>query len=143
MLSRIFKKSSQLNAIEKEIVDAIACALPPDAGGILRNQVALINKVQRLDHDREVDFYHIHKGKPVFPDSALFPERADEFELARVHVTDIATGRQADAVVSLVRGHLFCIEFDQTPRDLRSSNNLKIEIKHLRNPMSHNPEPQA
>lgn len=143
MFSGILKNRSQLNAIEKQIIEAIAFALPEDAASILRAQLSLINKVQRLDQDREVDFYHIEKGKPAFPDSALFPNRAEELELARVHVTDTGTGHQTEAVVSLVRGHLFCIEFSHTPRDLRASNGLKIEIKHLGNPMSADPMLQA
>lgn len=143
MLSRILRSRSRLNAIEKQIVDTIALALPENAGAILRAQISFVNKVQRLDQDREVDFYHIEKGKPAFSDTALFPNRAEEFELARVHITDVATGHQTEAVVSLVRGRCFCVEFSRTPRDLRGSNNLKIEIKYLGNPMSTTRTPLA
>jgi hypothetical protein len=134
LLSRIFRSRSKLSFIETQIVEAVALALPADAAAILRNQVSLINKVQRLDRDREVDFYHIENGKPVFPDAMLFPNRAEEFELARVHLTDVATGHQTKAVVSLVKGHLFNIEFSHTPRDLPGENGLKIEIERLGNP---------
>lgn len=117
------------------VIEAIATALPQDAADLLRAQVSLVNKVQRIDQDREVDLYHMEKGKPVFPDSALFPNRTEEFELARVHLKDVATGHQAKATVSLVKGRLFCIEFSHTPRDLPGSSGLKIEIERVTNPM--------
>jgi hypothetical protein len=128
-------RSSRLNPIEAQIIEALASALNGKAGDLLRSQVALINKVQRLDQDREVDFYHIEKGKPMFPDIALFPNQSEEFELAKLKVTDVATGHQTKAIVSVVRGHLFCIEFSHTPRDLRGAKDLKIEIEYLANPL--------
>jgi hypothetical protein len=136
MLSRIFQNRSKPNPIETRVIEAIAAALPPDSAALLRTQVSLINKVQRIDRDREVDFYHIEEGRPTFPESTLFSNRTEEFELARVHLTDVATGHQSNATVSLVKGRLFCIEFSHSPRDLRGSGDLKIEIKQLNNPMT-------
>jgi hypothetical protein len=141
IFSRFFGSRSKLNFVETQVIEAVAFAVPADAAAILRNQVSLINKVQRLDRDREIDFYHIVKGKPIFPDSALFPNRAEEFELAKVHVTDIATGHQAKAFVKIVKGHLFCIEFTHTPRDLSGSSGLKIEIERLGDPMTADAKP--
>jgi L-cystine uptake protein TcyP (sodium:dicarboxylate symporter family) len=80
-------------------------------------------------------FYHIEKGKPMFPDNVLFPNQSEDFELAKLKVTDVATGHQTKAIVSAVRGHLFCIEFSHTPRDLRGAKDLKIEIEYLANPI--------
>jgi len=136
MLSWILPNRSKLNPIETRVIDAIAAALPEDSAALLRTQVSLINKVQRIDQDREVDFYHMEKGKPTFPDSALFPNRAEELEMARVHLTDVVTGHQTKATVSLVKGRLFCIEFSHTPRDLSGSGDLKIEIEQLKNPVN-------
>lgn len=82
-------RSSRLNPIEAQIIEALASALNGKAGDLLRSQVALINKVQRLDQDREVDFYHIEKGKPMFPDIALFPNQSEEFELAKLKVLSL------------------------------------------------------
>ena len=144
MLSWIFQNRSKLNPIETRVVEVIAAALPEDSAALLRSQVSLINKVQRIDQDREVDFYHMEKGRPAFPDTLLFPNRADEFQLARVHLTDVATGHQSKAIVSLVKGRLFCIEFSHTPRDLRGSSDLKIEIEQLNSPMNTGePNPQG
>ncbi len=134
MFSWIFQNRAKLNPIETRILEVIATALPEDSATLLRNQVALINKVQRIDCDREVDFYHMERGMPKFPETALFSNRTDEFELAKVCLTDGATGHQSKAIVSLVKGHVFCIEFSITPRDLRGSSDLKIEIEQLQNP---------
>jgi hypothetical protein len=136
MLSWIFQSRPKLNPIEMRVIEAVAAALPQESAALLRIQVSLINKVQRIDQDREVDFYHIENGKPTFPDTALFPNRTEEFELAKVHLNDVATGHQSKATVSLVKGRLFCIEFSQTPRDLRGLNDLKIEIEQLNDPMN-------
>lgn len=139
MFDWIFKSGSQLHPIEAQTIEAVAIALPENAAALLRQQVSLINKVQRLDHDREVDFYRVEKGRLIFPETALFPNRTEELELARVHLTDGASGHQTEAIVSLVRGRLFCIEFSHTPRDLRGSSNLKIEIESIGNPMCDSP----
>lgn len=136
MISWTIQNSSTLNPIETRVIEAIEAALPGDAAALLRTQVSLINKVHRIDQDREVDYYHIENGKPTFPDAALFSNRSDEFELAKVHLTDAATGHQSKATVSLVRGRLFSVEFSRTPRDLREASDLKIEIERLGNPMS-------
>ena len=71
----------------------------------------------------------------MFPDNVLFPNQSEDFELAKLKVTDVATGHQTKAIVSAVRGHLFCIEFSHTPRDLRGAKDLKIEIEYLANPL--------
>lgn len=144
ILTWLFRSRSQPNFLEKQVLEAVALALPEKAAAILRAQMSLINKVQRLDHDREVDFYHIENGKVHFPKTALFPNQAEEFELARVKIKDIATGHQTEAAVFLVKGRLFSIEFSHTPSDLRGSSDLKIEVVQLNNPMhSGEPNPQG
>jgi hypothetical protein len=134
MFCWFFKNRARLNLIETRVVEAIAAALPEDSAALLRAQVLLINKVQRIDRDREVDLYHMEKGKPRFPETALFSNQAEEFELAKVVLTDVSTGHQSAATVSLVKGHLFCIEFSNTPRDLRGASDLKIDIEKLKDP---------
>lgn len=140
MLSQILGTKSRLNRIESQIIEAVAAALHGKAGDLLRSQVALINKVQRLDGDREVDFYHMEKGKPTFLDAVLFPNRAEELELAKLRVSDPTTGHGTKAIVSAVKGRLFCIEFSHTPRDLRRADNLLIEVEYLGDPMNAQPK---
>ena len=136
MLAWNFTSRSKLNSIETAVIEAVAAALPNDAAALLRTQVSLVNKVQRIDRDREVDFYHMEKGKPAFPDTALFPNRTEEFILAKVHLTNDSTGHQSNATITLVKGRLFCIEFSHTPRDLCEVDELSIEIEQLDNPMN-------
>jgi hypothetical protein len=134
MFSWIFKSRSKLKPIETRIIEAVADALPKNVASLLRMQVSLFNKVQRIDQGREVDFYRMENGKPIFPEIALFTNRDEDFELARVHLSDIATGHQTRATVKLVRGRLFSIEFSHTPRDLSGSNGLKIKLEQLTPP---------
>ena len=135
ILTRLFGSRSGLNFIEKQVVEAVALALSEKPAALLRTQVSLINKVQRLDQDREVDFYRIENGTVAFPDSALFPNHAEQFELANVNIKDVASGHQTRASLWLVKGRLFSIEFSHTPRDLSGSGDLKIEIERLGDPM--------
>ncbi|NBD38049.1 MAG: hypothetical protein GVY10_05725 [Verrucomicrobia bacterium] len=113
----------------------MANAMSPEASGLLRSQVALINKVQRIDRDREVDFYHVEKGESEFPETVLFPNRAEELILAKIHITDPETGHQSKAEVFLVKGHLFSIEFSHTPRDFRGAKTLQISVEICADPM--------
>jgi|LakMenE01Jun11ns_1017448.scaffolds.fasta_scaffold8958985_1 hypothetical protein len=135
ILSWLFRNTANINALESSVIEAIAESLPDASAKVLRVQVQLINKVQRLDQDREVDLYRIEKGKIVFPENALFANQSDEFELARLKVTDTETGHGTNAVVSLVKGRLFCIEFSHDPRDLKESRNLQIIVQSIVDPM--------
>jgi hypothetical protein len=135
MLSWLFGKKSRLNAVESCVIDELINALPSEAGKILRSQTKLINKVQRLDQDREVDFYHMVNGRADFPEDALFPNRTEELELAKVRLTDPDSGHGTTGVVFLVKGHIFSIEFKLSPRDLRNARNLRVEVQILGDPM--------
>lgn len=131
--ARFFGSRSELNIIETQILEAVALALSPNAASLLRHQVSLINKAQRPDRNREVDFYHVEQGNPKFPEAALFPNRAEEFEFARLRITDVPTGHQTVATVWMVKGRVFSIEFSHTPKDL--TDDVKIEIEQLADPM--------
>lgn len=134
MFGKIFRKSAKLNNLECRLIEAIALEMPEKSAKILRAQVKLINKVQRLDHDQEIDFYHIDQGKPKFPDYALFTNRSEEFELAQLKVIDVESKLEFKAVVSLVKGHLFCIEFSHSPKYLYNYLNLEIQVLKLSDP---------
>lgn len=135
MLDWLFGSKSSLNPVEARVIDAVISALPSQAGEMLRSQVRLINKVQRLDEDREVDLYRIENGRPAFPEDALFPNRSEELELAKVRITDEATGHGTTGKVRLVKGHIFSIEFKLTPRDLRGAEKLQIDVEITGDPM--------
>lgn len=134
MLSWLFGNNSRLNQLESRLINSIANALPESSGKLLEQQVRLINKVQRIDQDREVDLYRMENGKSCFPESMLFADRSDEFELAKLKVSDTATGHETSVVVSLVKGRLFCLEFSHSPRDLDVSSNLRIDVLRVVDP---------
>lgn len=128
------RKTNKLNALEALLIDAIARALPDASSALLRDQVKLMNKVQRLDQNREIDLYHIKNGTPNFPDSKLFADRSDEFELARLKITDVDSSLTAMVTVSLVRGRLFCFEFDSPPGGLGPTQSLQIQVTRIADP---------
>jgi len=101
--------------------------------------VSLINKIQRIDKGREVDLYHIVNGKPYYPEAALFPQRKEEFELAKLKVRDDQTGHAATVLVYLVQGRLFSIEFSSPPGDWQDIESLSIDIERIADPMISEP----
>ena len=135
MLDWLFGSKSSLNPVEARVIDAVISALPTQAGELLRSQVRLINKVQRLDQDREVDLYRIENGRPTFPENVLFPNRSEELELAKFCITDEATGHGTTGKLRLVKGRIFSIEFKLTPRDLRGAEKLQIDVELTGDPM--------
>jgi hypothetical protein len=124
-----------LTEFEIRLIEIIASELSEKAAEILRFQVKIINKVQRLNQDQEIDFYCLEKGKPKFPKLALFPNQSEEFKLAKLSIIDSDSKYESEALVSLVKGHLFCIEFSNSPKELYHSSNLEIQILALSDPM--------
>lgn len=124
-----------LSPLERLLVQKIEAVLPKPAAEILVMQIALINKVQRVDKSREVNLYRMEKGKPMFPESALFPNRKDEVELARLRIVDPSTGHGTYASVHLVKGRLFSIEFSCPPGDISDLAAVEITVEKFVDPM--------
>jgi hypothetical protein len=121
--------------LERKLIDALAERLGSDARALLMEQVEQINLVQRHAKDKEVNFYCMRQGKPAFDERFRFPER-HETKLATVTFKAANAPKQLRADFWIVNGHLFTIEFKQSPKQLRD-----IEIENLElfiNPMESN-----
>ena len=128
-------RGQELLPLEQLLLQKVETALSKPAAEILVMQITLINKVQRLDKSREVDFYRMEKGKPVFPESALFPNHKEEFELARLRIVDPRTGHGTNASVYLVKGRLFSIEFSCPPGDISDLGSVEMTVESIMDPM--------
>jgi hypothetical protein len=131
----LFGTKAKLNALESRIVETIVNGLPDAAAVILKQQIGLINKVQRLDGGKEVDLYHMVNGKPAFPADALFLTNQEELELAKLHLRDGHTGHQAEVKAWVVQGRLFSLHFNAPPGDLEADSELEIKLLSLADPM--------
>lgn len=55
-------RKNKLNNVERLIIEELLSRLSPKSADILRRQVSAFNKIQRIDKDREIDFYCIKMG---------------------------------------------------------------------------------
>lgn len=101
---------------------------------LLNKQVDQINLVQRHDGDKEVNFYSMKGGKPAFDETSRFPTR-QEVKFASVKFKADETKLYC-ATFWLVHGHLFSIEFDQSPKKLGVEGIEIKEVKVLIDPMT-------
>lgn len=107
-----------LNTVERTVLDAVRRELPEELATRFGSRVESINRVQRLTKDKEVNLYHMKRGKPSRDDRhRLLDTDAEEVLLARVSIAD-GRHHQAEAKVWVVKGHLFSLSFSRSPRDL-------------------------
>jgi hypothetical protein len=135
IFEKLFSWKKKMRTIEMRILEEVCQRLSKDAGEILKNQIALINKVQRLDKSREVNLYHLKNGRPSFPDGALFPNKQEEFQLATLHLRDPQSGHESKVKVWMVKGHVFSLEFSAPPGDLNPKDGMEIRLLCLSDPM--------
>lgn len=128
-MRRLFSKRAVLSEIESRVLKDIKGALPLHLSSIFSLQISKIDRIQRLDRGREVDFYY------ALPDSSI-PlledfSNMDEHKLANVHLQSNNSGHQVNARVWLVRGRLFSVEFNAPPGDLRNEAITSDVFLHL------------
>jgi hypothetical protein len=76
-------RRKKFNQVEEEIIRAIGEALNDADRQKLTEQLALINKVQRLTNDKEVNLYMMKYGKVFTPsEKILYTTHPTEFKLA-------------------------------------------------------------
>lgn len=127
MLRTLFSRFlPPLRPLERKLINALVEHLRPGAGALLSKQVDQINLVQRHASEKEVNFYCIKRGKPAFDEKFRFPTK-QEVKLATITFKAAGTNLLR-ANFWLVHGHLFSIEFNQSPKQLHEES---IEIKQI------------
>jgi hypothetical protein len=118
-----------LRPYELMLLDAISSKLSAGALRLFARQRHEINRIQRLVADKEVTLYSIHRGKILWKEELLFPNRANALALARCRFETTGIGAQ----LLLFSGHLGMIEFDAATRELYHDH--VSEVKLLANPL--------
>jgi hypothetical protein len=119
--------------LERAVLGSIHRVLPTAAAQFMRQQVACVNKIQRLLEWQEVELYCVRWFRVAWPEHALFPNR-NEFELGRVTLGSAS----AQLTVSLfsVSGHIFSLESERPMRRHRNATDLVVtDAKLLQDPM--------
>ncbi len=114
-LALLFQRFSPL---EERLLKAVRDVLPADAIPAFDRQVESINRVQRLPHWAEIDFYRMRRGKVDWTGVRAFP-RASEFPLAEVRFR--AGGQRYRARLSCIGGHIFDFAITPPARDVAFS----------------------
>lgn len=110
---------------EEKVVAAVEGGLAPKHQGVLRAQLAAVNKVQRILGWREIDFYVMREGRVDWSGVPLFLDEG-EFSLATV-CTRVGTER-FETQVWCVGGHIFSLESARGVRPLAFRTDIAIEV---------------
>ena len=113
-IAKLFGAGRRLSELEKLVLGYVRERLEEPLVSLWDEQLAAINKVQRLPEGVEVDFYRMKGGRPTFPEELAFPNKTAELLLANVRVE--LTGVKLTAKIWCVRGFLFSIEYGGSSR---------------------------
>lgn len=98
--------------LEEQVLNAIAQQLDQDRAAMLRQSMARINLVQRLDGGREVNTYEMRNGKPVLDEAPRLSKSSGEAVLAEFNLST-SSGAKNKGKVWLVDGRFFALVFEQ------------------------------
>ena len=102
---------------ETLILEGVMHRVEGDVGLRLRQQIEVVNQVQRHKYGREVNLYHVKNGKDAFNDELRFAEAPDEELLACVVLEFIPKKGELKADVWMAGGRVFSLEFDKPPKE--------------------------
>jgi len=127
-----------LSSLERKLINELANHLSAPAKALLLAQMKRVNFVQRHVNHKEVNLYFIKNGKVFFDEKIRFPETQSEIKLGSISFDAPAPGVQKSFQVNfwLVRGWLFSMEFNQSPKDARADKVVIKEVKILIDPIA-------
>ncbi len=91
--------------------------------------------VQRHVDDKEVNLYQMRRGKPTVEGMPTFPLVVPEAKLATITYSAPGDSRPSRVDFWLVRGHLFSMQFSQSPRRVDPDQAEIGNVKLLVDPM--------
>jgi hypothetical protein len=120
---------------ERTILDALIDKFDSEARSLLSQQIQKVNYVQRHADDKEVNLFSLKWGKPFFNKDIKFPMDREEVKVAEVYFYTSANSKSMRATIWFVRGYIFSIEFDQTPKIMKKDKVQVDKIIVFVNPM--------
>ncbi len=108
---------------ELRVIDLVRSGLDERGAALLDLQIASIEMVQRMFVDQDVLLYP-NRRRPQRHDPAIaFPNRADELRLATVRLA--GSNGKGKAVIHVVRGHIFEVDFRPSPKRLGERSSIR------------------
>ena len=141
LLSLFRGYSSRLNPYELAIVDAVVEALPPSNGEKLRRYARAVNRVYRHDGGRIIYIYLMLGGKSLSPKETAISGLPRTAKFAKVLVKSSDDLSRLKAVLYLVDGNLFEIEFDR-PAKFAEVGSIKATKVTILGPPFFDPDEQ-
>ena len=131
----IWGESKALEPMEERVLSEVGRHLSEQARELMERQLASINKVQRFTDGREVNLYHMVRGKPVFQESLTFANKDPEIRLATVRIRTKESARAVRAEVWMAHGRIFSITFDSSPKSWAGDSVETISVRLWMDPM--------
>jgi hypothetical protein len=116
--------------LERQVLDGVVGHLDADRAAKLRERLARINLVQRLDGGREVNVYEMKNGKPVIDGSLRLTDAEGERVLVEFALTT-AGGAENAGKVWLVDGRFFSLEFRDPTEHMLDDHLDRLQVKVL------------
>jgi hypothetical protein len=136
LIKGLFNQTSPFTPLEKTLLGELTAKLDPPVKELFEQQTNLINTVQRLADDREVNCYCVRKGKPYRDSRLQFPDSAAEARLARIDFTVPGSQKKWSASFITVKGQFFTIEFNASPRAIKTQSNLNVTLVDISSNMN-------
>lgn len=129
------RRGPPLKPLEKKLLDVLVAHLSSEAQAVLATQIGQVNLVQRHAGDKEVNLYHMERGKPAWDNVRLFPNASTETKLARISFAAADKSKPLRVEFWLVHGTLFSLQFTQSPRGIDPERIEIKDVKVLADPM--------
>jgi hypothetical protein len=126
--------ASQLTPLESRVIAGVSAKLSPPARQLFDAQMGQVNRIQRHSSGKEVNFYPMRRGKPVYDERFLFPLRTETL-LATANLSISGGQNSLRAEVLLVEGWVFSLVFNKPPGKASENAIHLANVEILRDPM--------
>ncbi len=130
------RRGPPLRPLERKLIDALTERLAPAARDVLAEQIGLVNLVQRHVNDKEVNLYQMRRGKATVEGMPRFPLVAPEAKLASITYSIPGQPRPSRVDFWLVNGHLFSLQFSESPIRVDADRAEVQDVQVLIDPMA-------
>jgi hypothetical protein len=124
LLESLFGKS-KFYPFETMILEKVLSRIEGENVLRLKQQIGVINYIQRHREGREVNFYQMQNGKVIFDNNLRFPDSPEEEMLARVILRSPTETTELKAEIWMTGGRIFSLEFDKRPKQYFSGIRLQ------------------
>lgn len=128
IFTRALWGGTSLTPVEHQLLELLIAELPEGIRVIAERQLDASNLVQREVDGRALNFYRKAKGQSNSMDGLpLLDHTVEEAPLIRVTAHAAGLTRPIHAVLTAVRGRVFCMSLSESVAELSSVESLKVQ----------------